>query len=469
MKKFLLLILLIFLVFAFSGGWLNSLKKRESSDTAPLAELNFDDFRTRVAIPDQREERSAASRSNPTTTPVSAPPLVIANGTIIDGTGAAPISQGSVVIQGNRILAVGPAVEQTIPVNAKVIDVNGKTIMPGIINAHIHYGYDPVTRHRFLAEGVTAVCDLGTSLRCMPIFERELDWHNQPAARGFKAGPMLTAPGGYPGTFYGFQWQVEVATPEETQAAVENLLSRGADVIKVALEPGHQQQPWPVLSLEQVQIIVESAHAHGVLVRAHVRQAGVLDIALNANVDVIEHTPLPFCLEAELKQMLEDDRLHLEKLPPLNAQLARMAEEGVVLVPTLDANTYAISQLPRLTPTERQAAHNFLLEVVGHYRDLGGVIALGNDYGNAGVQHGLPLREMELLLAAGLSPTEVIEASTHHAALVSGHGDELGTLESGKLADLIVVDGNPLTDLDAMSQLVIVIKNGEIVFRAKKV
>jgi imidazolonepropionase-like amidohydrolase len=298
----------------------------------------------------------------------------------------------------------------------------------------------------------------------MSNFEREFTRKNQIAARGFRAGPIITVPGGYPGTFPGFAWHYEVAKPDEAQAAVEDLLGRGVDVIKIALEPGHPQRPWPILSPEQVQAIVEVAHAHGLPVRAHVRQAKMLDIALEGGVDVIEHVPLPFCLEAELKQMLADDALQLAKLPELEAQLTRMAEQGTILVPTLDENTWVINDLPRLSPEERQMTATFILGIVRRFHKLGGIIALGNDYGNPGVQLGMPLREMELLLDAGLTPMEVIEAGTRHAAKVSGHGDELGTLEPGKLADIIVIDGNPMTDLKALDRVTLVIKNGKIAY-----
>ena len=282
------------------------------------------------------------------------------------------------------------------------------------------------------------------------------------AARGFHAGPIITAPDGYPATFYGFFWHYEVATPEEAQAAVEDPLDQDVDVIKIALEPGHPQDPWPVLSLEQVRAIVEAAHTHDTLVRAHIRQAAMLDVALNAGVDVIEHVPLPFCLGAELKQWLEEDSLHLADLPEFEAQLARMAEQGTVLVPTLDATTSIICDLPGLGPEEQQAATEFLLEIVHHFQELGGVVALGNDFGCPGVAEGMPIREMELLLAAGLTPMELIEGFTRHAAYACGHSDELGTLEPGKLADLIVLDGSPLHNIEAVNRVALVIRGGEI-------
>ncbi len=314
-----------------------------------------------------------------------------------------------------------------------------------------------------MVEGVTTVCDLGSSLRHISEFEQDYTSTGQPAAHGFRAGPIITVTGGYPSCIYGYSWDYQIATPAEAHAVVIELCNCGADVIKIALEPGHPQHPWPLLSYEQVQAIVTAAHARGVLVRAHIRQAALLDLALAADVDVIEHMPIPFCLEAELEQRLAEGNLHLASYPAYEVQLAKMAAQGVALVPTLDVTSRAIDKLPGLGAEERQAALNFFLEGVCRFHELGGVVALGNDYGNLDVQPGMPIREMELLLAAGLTPLEVIEAATGHAAEVCGHGDELGSLEPGKLADLIVVEGDPLADIQMMSTLRLVIKGGEVV------
>lgn len=426
---------------------------------ATITRLDLDSFRARLKAQGQNIHGSGPASIDPTAASMPAIVLVIANGLVIDGTGADPISNGMVVIRGDRIMAVGDrTVASIIPSPARVIDGGGKTIMPGVINAHVHYSYDPTTRRRFLVDGVTATCDLGCPLGALHNFERDSTRQGQLAARGFHAGPIITAPGGYPAMFAGCFWHYEVANPAEARAAVEDLINRGVDVIKIALEPGDPHNLWPVLTLEQVQAIVETAHGHGILVRAHVRQAAMLDIALDANVDVVEHVPLPFCLETELRQLIEGNNLRLADLPAYRAQLLRMAEQGVVLVPTLDANICIISELPRLESEGERAATEFLLEIVRAYRALGGVVALGNDFGCPGVAKG---KEIKLLLAAGLTPMEVIEAGTSRAAFVSGYGDELGTLEPAKVADLIVIDGNPLNDIEGMSRVDLVIRGGK--------
>jgi imidazolonepropionase-like amidohydrolase len=404
----------------------------------------------------------------PSAQPVPADALVIQNGTVIAGTGAGPIADGIVVIQGDRILAVGGAAQFSLPPQANVIDAKGGTIMPGIINAHVHNtSNSAVRRVYFLLKGVTAVCDLGSELDKMPEFEQ--DSSSGPSARGFRAGPIVTAPGGYPGIYWGFGLSYEVAGPGEAREAVADLVKRGADVIKIALEPGSVQDPWPMLTLEEVEAIVQEAHAHGKLVRTHVGRTdgtGVLDIVLESGVDVIEHVPLPLFSIMDAYNLLQD-RDHYTLTSEQETQLDRLAAQGVIMVPTLD---YPMlwCESPKLTPGVKQACLDFYLEPVRRFHTKGGIVALGNDYGaDPVIERGMPLREMQLLLAAGLTPMEVIQAGTRHAAYACGHGDELGTLEPGKLADVIIVDGDPLAGMEAMSRVIVVVKSGQVAYSSE--
>ena len=391
--------------------------------------------------------------------------LVITNGRIIDGTGADPIEDGVVVIKGERILKIGSVSDLEIPAQVTVIDVAGRTIMPGIINAHTHRAASVLNREAFLEEGVTAVCDLGVPISQMEYFEEERGSDLKPVARGFKAGTMVTAPGGYPGPVYGFLLSYEVRGPDEARAAVDDLIDRGADFIKIALDKGRPQNPFPVLSLEEVEVIVAVAHSWGALVRAHVGYYTLLDIVLETGLDVVEHVPWPFRSEAEYTRFLEQG-LDLEDLPKFNEKIVNLAKHGVIMVPTLEIIERLI-QRSTLEPEQRQDLVGLVLEVMSRFRASGGIVALGNDFGNPGVPPGIPLREMELLLEAGFTPMEVIEAGTRTSAYVCGHGDELGTLEVGKLADVIIVDGDPLRDIKAMSRVVMVIKGGEIAYRSR--
>lgn len=397
--------------------------------------------------------------------------LVVTNGTVIDGTGRPPIADGVVIVHADFIVALGEAKAFQIPRSATVVDAGGGTILPGIIDSHTHGTHDPSVRRSFLIDGVTTVCNLGTSIDRLPEFD-EISVPEGPAARGSWAGPIVTAPGGYPGPVYGSQFSYEVGSPEEAHAAVTDLLNRGASVIKIALAPGDPRNPWPVLDLTRVQAIVEVAHSRGALVRAHVFEPYLVeDIVLPAFVDVIEHEPFPILSPDEESRILESNDpctlLFDVVAPEFEKLLERVTAQGIVMVPTLDQRVGTIFNKPDRSRVE-QIVLDVHLEAARRYHALGGTLALGSDYG--GVPHvklGMPLTEMQLFLAAGLTPMEVIEASTRHAALVCGQDDKLGSLEPGKLADIIIVDGDPLTDLDAMDRVIAVIKGGELVHRTR--
>ncbi|MGE5603328.1 MAG: amidohydrolase family protein [Nitrososphaerales archaeon] len=190
----------------------------------------------------------------------------------------------------------------------------------------------------------------------------------------------------------------------------------------------------------------------------------VLDIVLDGGVDVVEHIPLPVFSGREAYNLFKDSD-HYTLTAEDKDGLARLVGAKVVMVPTLTPYML-LCDLPELTVAQKEACYDFYLAPVRYFHDLGGGVALANDYGAGGIAFGIPLREMELLLAAGLTPMEVIEASTRRAAWVCGHGDELGALTPGKLADIVIVDGDPLTDIAAMGRVVAVIKGGQVVMPA---
>jgi imidazolonepropionase-like amidohydrolase len=396
--------------------------------------------------------------------------LVVQNGTVIDGTGRPPIVNGLVAVEGRRILAVGEAAAFDVPEGVTVVDAGGGTILPGIVDSHTHSNHDASVRRTFLVDGVTTVCNLGTSLDRLSLFEDDSTAEG-PAARGYWAGPIITAPGGYPGPVYGQQFSYEVGSVDEARAAVADLLDRGASMIKIALAPGDPQTPWPVLDLARVQAIVEEAHARGVLIRAHVFEPYLVeDIVLPAGVDVIEHQPFPILSQEEETRVLASDHpgplLFDSIAPDYERLLTRVVDGGVVMVPTLQGNIGEIFALPERSRIE-QIVLDVHLEAARRFRSLGGTFALGTDFGGVPhVQAGMPLTEMRLLHAAGLTSMEVLEASTLHAATVCGQGSNLGSLEVGKLADIIIVHGDPLADLAAMDSVIAVVKDGTLAFQA---
>ncbi len=399
---------------------------------------------------------------------VSTEKIIITNGTVIDGLGSDPLRDGVVVIADGRIEFVGRATEYPEHPEARVIDAQGGTILPGVIDTHVHSTADPGLRGAFLRNGVTGLCDLGSPLEQMDLFN-EKETGGDPVARGLRAGPIITALGGLPDAVLHSDLNYEVGNPEQARAAVADLDRRGADVIKVYLEGGNIGSAYPMIGEEELAAIVDEAHARGLLVRAHVTYIPWLSMATEAGVDVIEHVPIndaPADSDAGLQMLVDShDRVELfftEFYPDYETQLQIMVQAGTILVPTLDRPFGDLFRMPD-PPREAEAVIEVILGIVGRYNELGGEVGLGTDYNiGIGMDTGIPLGEIEMLLAAGLTPMEVIEASTRISAEACGRGEDLGTLEPGKLADLIIVAGDPLEDPWSLSNVVLVIKDGEL-------
>jgi imidazolonepropionase-like amidohydrolase len=395
--------------------------------------------------------------------------LVLVNGMIIDGTGAEPILNGVLVIEGDRISTVGVAGEIEIPSEAKIIDAEGQTILPGFIDTHIHHGYTTGLRREFLVSGVTSVCDLGSPLSRVGEFEETM-LEERLVARGFRSGPIITAVGGLPDAVLKEGLNYEVGSVEEARAAVRDLAARGADVLKIYLHTNVRKRKYPMLDLDQIKATVEEAHTRGILVRAHVTDMDHLPLAIKAGVDVIEHLPKPpISMGQYFKNLLRtfnpDRAFNRMMYSPEYAELfPQMAEKGIILVPTLTAGWGKFLYMDEVHRRQKEVA-GAVVEITRRLHDTGGTIALGTDFA-PGIRDSkeMLMEELDLLTRAGMTRGEAIEAATRHAAYVSGHGDKLGTLEPGKLADIIVVDGNPLEDLQTLREIDMVIKGGEIAY-----
>jgi imidazolonepropionase-like amidohydrolase len=320
-----------------------------------------------------------------------------------------------------------------VPKTAQVIDVGGATILPGFNNAHVHDGYDEYTLQAWAQGGVTMVRDMATGRSPEDAFAlRDSMRDDLQCARLVACGPMVTVPDGYPIAKWGVD-SITVTSPEDARQKVNQLLDDGADFIKIPLESGAIfGYSMPMLSPEETAAIVEAAHARGAWVSAHVSVTQDLEKALDAGVDDIAH-------------MVTDE------LP--DGLAARMVESGTYWVPTIELwkgvglGFYVIDNL-----------HRFV--------EAGGKVALGTDYAGApGVDFdlGMPMDEIEWMQEAGMTPMDIIVAATKHAAHVCNLGQEIGTLESGKAADILVVDGNPLEDIHALAETKLVLREGTVI------
>ena len=348
-------------------------------------------------------------------------PLVLF-GTLIDGTGAEPLIDGALVVRGGRIAAVGRRDQIDIPSGAQVVDVPGTTILPGLINAHVHNAYIGSNLKAWAMAGVTTVRDLGAPYGRNYLARRERLAGDPQHARLVAAGPLVTVPGGYPIAGNDFP-SLTVTSAEDAREKISALIDDGADVIKITLTSGSA----PSLSPKEAAAIVEAAHARGVPVSAHATTAKDLERALDAGVDDVAH--------------IATDRVS-DKL------IRRMVA----------ANT---SWVPTLAVLEGRGASN-----LQRFLRAGGRVSLGNDAGYLdAVLVGLPANELAALEAAGMSRMEIIAAATRNAAAVCRLQDQLGTLEAGKIADVLVVAGDPLRDLDALKDVLIVVHQGIVIRR----
>ncbi|MEC6749192.1 amidohydrolase family protein [Marinilactibacillus sp. XAAS-LB27] len=404
---------------------------------------------------------------------------MIKNGLLIDGNGGEPMEQGAVVIDGNRIVFVGDAADFDGTVD-ETIDVDGATIAPGFIDTHVHlmmeYSsvqnrletpfsymfYQAINYMRnTLNAGITSVRDaLGTDLGVKKAVEE-----------GIVEGPRmqlsinaLTITGGHGDGYTTSGQTVELLQAnypgmpdgkadgvEEVRKKTREMLRAGAEVIKVHATGGvlsaTDHPEFTQFSLEELQVIVEeAAFRKGVKVMAHAQGAEGIKQAVKAGIHSIEHGIF-----------LDDEAIEM------------MKEHGTYLVPTLLAPV-AVLELAKETGMPDSAVQKARDAIEAHKKSFtkaykaGVKIAMGTD---AGVMpHGTNLRELALMTEGGMTPMEAIVATTKTAAECLGWENELGTLEKGKLADLVVIKGNPLDDIASLSNaetIQLVIKDGKIV------
>ncbi len=384
---------------------------------------------TAMPIAPQPTHTLPPSSPSPTSDPTAGlgVSLAIVNGMLIDGTGADPIPNAVLLIAGDRIAAAGPAAAVKVPPGVKTVDVGGATILPGFINAHVHSAFNKDNLKAWALGGVTTVRDESASpgqIASLKAFREEIS-SNPDYARLVSAGSMLGVPGGYGQRF--------ITSTEEARQAVVEELADGVNLIKVSLEDGYAgKHDLPKLTTEELAAIVSTARAHGLPVSAHITQGRFLQPLLDAGVDDIAHVPYDFIPPESLKQMVA---------------------QGIYLVPTFTVFRNYGAPVTGCVNNLRQ------------FVELGGQVALGNDYGGGPdtFELGIPMFEIQSMSEAGMTPMQIIVASTRNAALVSNMEKDLGTLAPGKIADVLIVGGNPLEDLRALANIQLVIHNGAII------
>ena len=407
----------------------------------------------------QPKQRGGSSprEINKVASPSATSTIAIVGATLIDGRGGPAIVDSVVVLRGEHIAAVGTRSSVKIPSGAEVVDVKGLTLLPGLIDAHFHIDGDDPLPALFLSHGVTSLRDPGQWIEAYDVARKA----SAPVPRLFLCGPHLDSPPpAYPADSY------IVRDPEETRQAVNRFTDDGASAIKVYFR----------LPLALIKVAIETAHARGIPVMGHLEIVDARD-AINAGIDGIEHATsfgtalLPLRDAEKYRQaVLADNNARREGRYQVWNSVDLNTPQAKALVNLIVSRGVFVS--PTLAVFERRAGDKDTKEVhvkafkqmeafVGLVKKAGAKVVVGSHSDVPHAKRGWAYqRELELLVESGLTPMQAIIAGTMENARYFRIDDRLGSVEVGKLADLIIVDGNPLVDISNMRRIQRVMMNG---------
>ncbi len=410
---------------------------------------------------------------------------LLRNARLIDGTGRAAQDGAALLIEGDTIVHAGPlaGADAPGPDAAVALDLAGRTVIPGLVEAHLHLSYNDVKQIADLdlncppeystllsaknAElvlhcGYTAARSAGSVHAVDVALKRAINEGLFPGPRLLAAGRDICATGGMadwnPSYLkLGMEGLALIADgPEQIRAAVRRVIKDGADVVKCyvggdALLP-HTPIADCTYTLPEVQALVDEAHMRGRMVAAHVRGERSSEVAARAGVDSIEHAT--YASDDTLKQI---------------------RDQGLTLVPGLRYLYSIIENGPRFGITEAvvrpSGLHDEIKQASDTYRrarELGIRMCPGGDFGFAWNPHGEYAKDVQVFVdVIGFTPLEAITCATRHGAELMRMQDRIGTLTPGKLADLVVVDGDPLQDIAVLQDRtrLSVMKGGQWVTR----
>jgi imidazolonepropionase-like amidohydrolase len=409
-----------------------------------------------------------------------APTLAIVGGTLIDGTGAAPVSDAAVVIHDGRIVAAGPRSKVKIPKDAHVVDARGKTILPGLWDMHAHFEqveWGPI----YLAAGVTTVRDCGNEFEFITAVRDAI-------AQGRGLGPRLLLAGIVDGTGTYTIGVERVDTPDQARMWTDRYHASGFQQMKI----------YSSVKLEELKVVADEAHRLGMTMTGHIPEGVTAYQAIEAGQDQINHihyiadimkAPLPENA-SRLDRFKAGANIDLES-PEAQKALAFLKDHHTVVDPTMalmesftattakppasfepGVNKVAPELAEQLTdvapPNDRSEIGEKVFEkelaIVGALRRAGIPVVAGTDQTVPG--HSLH-REIELYVQAGFTPMEAIQAATIVSARAMGLEKESGTVEKGKRGDLILVNGNPLENIHNIRNIEYVITNGTMFHTAE--
>jgi imidazolonepropionase-like amidohydrolase len=405
--------------------------------------------------------------------------LVIHNGQLIDGTGAAPIANATLHLVDGKITYAGPAAHApSTPPRSRRIDAQGGTILPGLVEAHFHATYFNVAALedldiKYPVEYVTllAASNAKLALECGYTAARSggslfnIDvWLKKAIDNDIVLGPRLAASGreicGAGGLM---DWNPDfrklgmeglvllINGADEARAAVRKLVKDGVEWVKTyptgdAAAPDTNDHHTLCMTFDEMHAVVATAHNHNLKVTGHCRATAGIKNALLAAYDTLEHGTF-----------LDDETLEL------------LLERNTPVVPALQFEYASVKYGPEFGMPQRViTGHQETLEAgaqsARRILKAGGRVGMGGDYGFAWTPHGTYAKELTFFVNyVGFSPLETITCATRTGAEIMGHGHEFGTLEHGKLGDVLIVDGDVLADialLEDRSRFLAVLQGG---------
>ncbi len=435
--------------------------------------------------------------------------LLITDARLIDGTGAPPIPQASVLVLDGRIAGVWPGEAPPPPPGVEVLDVDGSTLMPGWFDAHVHLYADAGATLReeplvwdaaamdrrlraYLACGVTSVLDAGSPHLLVEAIRDFQQDHVGPEISFL--GEPLSPPGGYMDQLaIGLPSQ---GTPEEIVSHLDRLVDMGASGVKLTVEDGFITRNWPIYDPTQLRALHREAEARelGVFVHAmtpleqlvalearpralvhtafsgnpthlaRVAASGTWQISTLSVVDGMRLTHHPERLATPLVHTVIPERIRASAVDPvLRKDSATAILE--IMAPELPSPAVAVLRRGVTADTTYHFKLRRMERTLIRLHRAGVPIVLGSDSGNWSVLTGFPhgvttLREAELLEEAGLTPMEVIQAGTSQAAELLGVSQDRGTIAPGKRADLVILEEDPLLGIDAVWTVQWTLKDG---------
>ncbi len=396
--------------------------------------------------------------------------LLIDNVTLIDGTGRPPREGVTIVIEGDRIVSVSSARELREATGPR-IDGTGKFAIPGLMDMHVHLQGGLSALHGYLYCGVTSIYDAGNDPDVIfPLRDKERKGEIV-SPRIFATGAVVTAPGGHGG-----EGAVAIEDFVRDREKLDAHIARNPDVLKITQdEHGWGTRPMiRYLPAELLEEIIRYYHENGIRTTIHVSNEIRAWEAIYAGVDTLAHPVIQGPVSDRYLNMMRVKRIPQVSTLTIGEGYSRLVDHPEFLDQPLYRATLSAEQIDRLRSRTRKewearrwtewmkVMTPVAQENLKRLHDAGGVVVVGTDQSLGPAVH----RELELLVEGGIPPLDAIGIATRNGAQFLGRERDLGTVEEGKLADLVLLDANPAEDIDNLKRIHAVIKAGVVIDRS---